>query len=127
MAQEFRLSTAIKLPDDEFERAATMTECGRFKAALVELAATHKLTATVTHETVTLRGPKAAAAAAPAIPVPAVDAAAVDAATLAEIGTAVETAAQEPPKAPAPVAPLLGRHTRQHGGPTSGPASGEAA
>lgn len=53
--QEFRVATNVKLPDDEFERAAAVIECGKLKAAIIKLAAEYKLVAAVTHETVTPR------------------------------------------------------------------------
>ena len=67
--QEFRLATVIKLPDDEFDRAKAVVQCGEFKGAVAKLLTEHKLTGTVTHEIVTPRGAKEPASpAAPPAP-----------------------------------------------------------
>jgi hypothetical protein len=58
--QEFRLSTAIKLPEDEFERAAHVILCGKLKAGVVKLMEELKIAGNVGHEIVTPRGPNAA-------------------------------------------------------------------
>jgi hypothetical protein len=61
MSKEFRLSTTVTLPEDEFEQAATLIQCGKLKAAVMKLTEEHKLVAVVSHETVTPRERKAAA------------------------------------------------------------------
>jgi|ERR1700721_1697982 len=62
MSKEFRLSTTVTLPEDEFEQAATLIQCGKLKAAVMKLTEDHQLVAVVSHETVTPRERKAAAA-----------------------------------------------------------------
>lgn len=64
--QEFRIATNVQLPDDEFDRAAAVIECGKLKAAIIKLAAEYKLVAAVTHDTVTPRA--STGKAIPAVP-----------------------------------------------------------
>ena len=106
MAQEFRLSAVTTLPEDEFERAAAVLACGKFKAGVLKLAEEHKLVAVVSHETVTPRERKAAASTPEVPPV-------ADPAVLADVGAAVKTAEQMATDAeerqPTPL------HTGRHG------------
>ena len=58
--KEFRLAVATKLPEDEFEQAAAVMACGKFKAEVIKLMEAHKIVGTVGHEIVTPRGPNVA-------------------------------------------------------------------
>ena len=47
----------IKLPEDDFERAAALVQSGKLKGAIAKALQEHELTGSVTHEIVTPRGP----------------------------------------------------------------------
>jgi hypothetical protein len=60
VSKEFRLAVTTKLPEDEFEQAAAVMACGKFKAEVIKLMETHKIVGAVGHEIVTPRGPNVA-------------------------------------------------------------------
>lgn len=102
MTKEFRLAVATKLPEDEFEQAAAVMACGKFKAEVIKLMETHKIVGTVGHEIVTPRGPNVTKPPIPAVPP-------TQSAPDAE---KVPPPAPEPESQPHPLAATAPRHPR---------------